>query len=217
MIKIRFEVSKKLRRWQFKEKLKDDDSYYQETLDDMIWYHLERNELYYDDKVESLKKWRKARAEFHEIIKSMKNKLEIEWRTRYFGSKNDPPILRIPKGSIFEAWDSFNIVSFEIYCFGFSDLESLLSFTVKFSQPYSSEYCEMVEKIKHYCIFDNGWRKDNYNWHSSSFYEKMLNEICYRGWVKNHVEYLIECSTALRTLKEIEKMIDLGIKFEYEP
>jgi hypothetical protein len=39
----------------------------------------------------------------------------------------------------------------------------------------------------------------------------------YRGWTENHIEYAIQCSEAIKLLKEIEKEIDQGIKYEYEP
>jgi hypothetical protein len=136
LMKAQVEVKKKLRKWQSHEKLREDDPYYLEEFDDAIWYHLERTEMYYDCRVINLKKWRKARENCHKIIRDIKAELESKRKTRYHEVKDDPQIPKVPKDPIFEAWESFSIVSFELNCFGFDEYENLLSFTENFVQPY---------------------------------------------------------------------------------
>jgi hypothetical protein len=125
-------------------------------------------------------------------IKFMLN--ESEWKSSYYEVKDGPPVPKIPRDPIFEAWESFSITSFEFNCFDFGNWEDLLNYAESFGLPFYSEFCKMEEKIKDCAtIFDNGFgMNDRYNWFISSFYEKMLGEMRYRGWVYNHIEYSIQ-------------------------
>jgi hypothetical protein len=49
--------------------------------------------------------------------------LRDEMLCGYVGSRDDPEILEITKGPIFEEWESFSIVSKDIYYFRFDSEE----------------------------------------------------------------------------------------------
>jgi hypothetical protein len=101
------QVEGKLRKWWSKvEECHNNDDYYDETVDKMIGYHLEKTTLYYRGYVCSLKKWGKAREECLNLLYAIKCDLENEFRDKFYESHdgNDPPIPRIHKGPILEKW-----------------------------------------------------------------------------------------------------------------
>jgi hypothetical protein len=154
-----------------------------------------------------------------DLLYNIRCNIEIELKKKFYGSVNDPPLPRIPKGPIFEAWKSFSVVSFEVNCFGFGNWEDLLDYTTDFVQPFYSEYCKMEKRVRRdNDIYDNGRRRnDNYKWTDSSFWDDIMKKMWYRGWVKNYIEYAIQCDEALKLLKEIEMKVNQDVKYEYEP
>jgi hypothetical protein len=84
----------------------------------------------------------KAREECYDLMYNIRCNLEIELKEKFYESddRNDSPIPRITKSRGFEAWESFNIATFNINCFGFGNWESLLLSAEEHIEKYYQSY-----------------------------------------------------------------------------
>jgi hypothetical protein len=65
--------------------------------------------------------------------------------------------------------------------------------------------------------YENGFGMNEYEWTRSDHFAKLMKEFQYRGWSKSSFQYEeAQCET-MKILKEVEKLIKSGVKFEYEP
>jgi hypothetical protein len=84
-------VEWKLRKWWSREKFNNGkfSSYYDNCVNDVLWYHLEREILYNSGYMGNLKRWRKAREVCLGIIGGIRNDLEIIVRKIFLGKKRE--------------------------------------------------------------------------------------------------------------------------------
>jgi hypothetical protein len=169
---------------------KKNDDYFRYAVEESIFYQLERIVLYRKGLVVNLEKWRKARDECRDIIRAIDNKIFGQYKD----DKNNPPVQRVPKSIIFEAWKSFSVVMFKVNCFGLGSLVNLWDLIGNLAEKYYEKYIRKKEPMDdHAWMTDNGLNENFFNWWNSSMFEDLTSEMEYRGWIKSRYEYMRKC------------------------
>jgi hypothetical protein len=84
--RARVEVEEKIKRWWSKEKTRWNkyDNIYEKTVEETIWYHMERTVIYEKGWVCDFKRWRKARSECMSLIIRIEREIRCEFKEKNF-------------------------------------------------------------------------------------------------------------------------------------